>query len=1176
MFISTVEPTDSQQRPWDSVRSICNELVFNTVITRARSLVYSVGNPFLMQHLGTHYSRNCWSVYIQRCIQCSSLHLSDTCQDTPELASVMEKLSNMVSATGTEDDSKILDLVPPDEVIERYISDIMSRRDFQVSHKLVQDPRGNVSWKDFNVESSYEFTNDKDNVVLCHIDCQNYRQAEAIPIDSSMPKVSIVGLNARRLVFHGDTVPIKIERHGLRGRVLLDERTEKALHETHYGATFLCRVDPKNPILFYPLDSRYPKFVNLPTLTRKENEGVVIFDPSSINDTLKISNFIPMECAVKMLFIVKFVVWEMRFPYPLGVIVSALPCVNTVSTQCRYLKISHNILPTPQIDEKAAVSVATRVRSFETVFTIDSEHAMDRSNGLTCKLLTVQVGQEIKKYEVGVHITDVQQYVAKGSEIDEAAYKRGCSTYQSSKSLVASMLPSKIVQLVSLLQGNSKNSFTVLFEITLGHGKIIDFGTPSVIQSRVKSKAQLSYREAQEVLCGIAPFHEKVRQYDENCRSDNLVLRDKLHVLWKLAILLRRDRLGNRAGSCFTIDEEEVENAPEAYFLVHEVAIWANRCFAKRVLSSYPDSTLLHSKAQTNEGDLRKLKEQNGSYMSASFSLYKMAEKHKAPICFLMLTEVIKKIKDHLSKEDTREALHQIQFEHLHPQPSVANEGFRAIQCKSYCCVSSHTTPQPHTSFDCTSPIRRYADLVSQRLLYASLNDKRCPYTSEELSKVCNCINVSARNSSNFEQDMKHLELALKLLQSSKEYLAIIWSVEKGSIYLCYPDCSLTPHPKQAMSILLKDLNSCPTSVSDSSQKGKFSASWKVKMCSLKCSPINFLSTCDLKVCKGTTSLSRKADITFYVPDGEDCFSSHLSPRTYNVRVKPFTQDIPVQVWEYFVQCAQTNPEDINIKEMLSHLPQESDSAPSLALPEGYYPMWIYTVRRPIEPCEVVKLQLSAALHNNHPETAVQLFEVAPMLHVCVQHNSNPSDCFVSSLSTNASKPKYDSIVEYYELWEKVFLAEAAIASITDCELLVIKDVTLSWPQFVKKVDPTGEVYYQIPEQEQLESGVCLKLLKPFIETSYDFFQFNVGDFICLRCKLVDISGKKALCVLHMVTKFVKLEHSDSKKSKATIYFKHVSNNANYFTPKIADLLMNCSSSSSFEIQLIPLNLPHR
>ena len=1192
MFISTVEPTDLQQRPWDSVRSICNELVFNTVITRARSLVYSVGNPFLMQHLGTHYSRNCWSVYIQRCIQCSSLHLSDSCRDTPQLASVMEKLSDLVSATGTEDDSTILDLVPPDAVIERYIGDIMSRRDFQMSHKLVQDPRGNVAWKDVEVESGYESSDERENVVLCHIDCRSYRQAEAVPVDSSIPKVSIEGLNARRLAFHGDTVPVKVDGHG-RGRVLLDEKTEKALHETHYGATFLCRVDPKNPILFYPLDSRYPKFVNLPTLTRKENEGVVIFDPSSINDILKISNFIPMECAVKMLFIVKFVIWRKQFYFPLGVIVSALPCINSVSTQNRYLKVTHNILPTPQAKATTAVPVATRERDFETMFTIDPEHAQDLDDGLTCRLLTVSQERERKRYEVGVHITDVQRYVAKGSEVDTAAYKRGCSTYQSSKSVVASMLPSNLVQFASLLQGHSRNCFSVVCEVSVAKGGVHEVGMPSVLQSSVKSKAQLSYAEAQELMFCHAPdsqiISEKVRNYDQECgRSDGLVLRDKLCVLWKFALFLRRARLGNRAGSCFTIDEEETEHAPEAHFLIQELAIWANSCFAKKLLSSYPDRTILRSQAQPNEDDLKKLIEESGSCMSTSFSLHRMVEKHKASEFFPMMTQVISKIKYHLSKDRTSEALHQIQFEHLHPQPSVANTGFKTVQCKSSYSVSSRTAPQPHASLNCrnythfTSPIRRYVDLVSQRLLYASLNGKPCPYTSNELKEVCNSVDVSVRNSNHFEQGMKDLELALRLLQCSEEHLAFIWTVEKGNIHFCYPDCSLTPPPKQAKSVHLKDLNGFQISASDSSGGGKFSASWKVKMCSLRCNPRTFLSTCDLELCKAPASLSRKAQIKLYVPDGEECFSSHLSARAFDVRINPFTQDIPLPVWELFVHCAQKNPEDVNVKEMLSRLPAERIATPlvnALAMPDGCCPMWIYTVHRPIQPCEVVKLQLSASLHNNHPATTVQLLEVAPMLNVCVQHNSSPSNCFVASLSTNASKPTYDSTVGYFELWEKVFLAEAAIASIVDCELLVIKDVTLSWPQLVKRVDPTGEVYYQVPKQEDLESGVCLKLKKPFIETSYNFFEFNTGDFVCLRCKLVDSDGKTSLCVLHMVTKFVKLEYTDRKKkflNQATVFFKFIDNNASYFSPKVASLLMNCSSSSSFEIQLIPLNLPHR
>ena len=77
VFLSTCEPTDHEGRPQDLVKSICNEYVFNTVVTRAQSLVFSAGNPFLLQQMGTHFKTNCWAEYIQRCIQCQSLVTPD-------------------------------------------------------------------------------------------------------------------------------------------------------------------------------------------------------------------------------------------------------------------------------------------------------------------------------------------------------------------------------------------------------------------------------------------------------------------------------------------------------------------------------------------------------------------------------------------------------------------------------------------------------------------------------------------------------------------------------------------------------------------------------------------------------------------------------------------------------------------------------------------------------------------------------------------------------------------------------------------------------------------------------------------------------------------------------------------------------------------------------------------
>ena len=56
--------------------------MFNTVITRARSLVVSVGNPFMLLKTETYMIRKygetgrCWSEYIRLCIEHNTLDVS--------------------------------------------------------------------------------------------------------------------------------------------------------------------------------------------------------------------------------------------------------------------------------------------------------------------------------------------------------------------------------------------------------------------------------------------------------------------------------------------------------------------------------------------------------------------------------------------------------------------------------------------------------------------------------------------------------------------------------------------------------------------------------------------------------------------------------------------------------------------------------------------------------------------------------------------------------------------------------------------------------------------------------------------------------------------------------------------------------------------------------------------
>ena len=70
LFISTVEGLEPSGRPFDVVKSFCHPAVFNTAITRSKSLVVAVGNPIvLMMSEGTmNEPKWCWREFITRCL----------------------------------------------------------------------------------------------------------------------------------------------------------------------------------------------------------------------------------------------------------------------------------------------------------------------------------------------------------------------------------------------------------------------------------------------------------------------------------------------------------------------------------------------------------------------------------------------------------------------------------------------------------------------------------------------------------------------------------------------------------------------------------------------------------------------------------------------------------------------------------------------------------------------------------------------------------------------------------------------------------------------------------------------------------------------------------------------------------------------------------------------------
>ena len=146
------------------------------------------------------------------------------------------------------------------------------------------------------------------------------------------------------------------------------------------------------------------------------------------------------------------------------------------------------------------------------------------------------------------------------------------------------------------------------------------------------------------------------------------------------------------------------------------------------------------------------------------------------------------------------------------------------------------------------------------------------------------------------------------------------------------------------------------------------------------------------------------------------------------------------------------------------------------------------------------KIWLACSSGEHMLTVKVQLMEMTPHLHICVQHRTNPEACFTDVTPKQASKPEYNSIEEYCELWINTYLAECAASSTDDSKkngkMIIVQNVPLHWPKLEIPANvygepychPKGEIYFVIP--------------KDFVAELSDFFPVEPGCLVCVRYEI--------------------------------------------------------------------------
>ena len=382
------------------------------------------------------------------------------------------------------------------------------------------------------------------------------------------------------------------------------------------------------------------------------------------------------------------------------------------------------------------------------VFTIDPVDAKDFDDALSIEVLSNN------NLQVGIHIADVSHYVPINTHLDKEALQRGNSVYLVGG--VIPMLPEKLSNnICSLVPYKERLTYSVVVEITR-RGKIENY---QIKKSVIKSKRRFTYEEVHEII--------------ENEKGE---FEKEILLLNNLARTLRKKRF-REGGIEFSTPEIKFEldenNKPVAIFrkeakesnmLVEEFMLLANKICATHVSTSMNDLSKPFVYRIHDLPDSEKIIEFSKFVKSLGYSFDVGSSKNVKQFHSLML-QIKGKEEEALINELAIRSMAKAAY-------STKNIGHYGLGFKYY------------THF--TSPIRRYSDLIVNRVLFHYLEgNKKNIYTPKKLEEIADHISVTERSAIDAERfsiKMKQIEYLESHVGSS--FHAIISGVTHFGLFV--------------------------------------------------------------------------------------------------------------------------------------------------------------------------------------------------------------------------------------------------------------------------------------------------------------------------------------------------------------------------------------------------------
>ncbi|CCF73420.1 DIS3-like exonuclease 2 [Babesia microti strain RI] len=426
-------------------------------------------------------------------------------------------------------------------------------------------------------------------------------------------------------------------------------------------------------------------------------------------------------------------------------------------------------------------------------FSIDPPTAKDLDDAISIE----SIKNSKNNYRVGVHIADVSHYVKPHTHIDMEAKIRGTTVYLDH--FVYPMLPRKLSEdLCSLLPGIPKKCFTVVFDVNIDCGDVTNI---RFFKSVIISRFKLSYVTAENII------------NDKDISDLNIPneISKRIKLLHRVSKLLKHKRMGNNKGMQMNSDYSEqlhiplVDNMfgfhesidsqkcyesgdnhitkvcdypkleiqplhPNSHSLIEELMVLTNQLVAEHLLKHYKLSLFrIH---QDTSDDVRK---HLIKHIPQNVLEFLDVDVETVPIQTLL-----NKCKEHIDSYEF-DCLNFIALQKFKEASYIASakSDFACTESTSNCAnllQNSLSVDISHWGLGIdaylhfTSPIRRYADIITHRLLEDSLSPKNLyNYDCKLISSVAGICNIKKRFA--FDAQIEYRSLILnKYLQWANNY----------------------------------------------------------------------------------------------------------------------------------------------------------------------------------------------------------------------------------------------------------------------------------------------------------------------------------------------------------------------------------------------------------------------